>query len=222
GPCAFLDAHDPSQVFSSIDRHGRYAYGQQPAIAQWNIARAVETVLPLLDPDPDRALAAGNARLAAFRARYARHWLAVLRRRLGLTGEAPGDEALADAFLAGLAAEGVDHHLAWLDLLRIARDQAPRVLIDGGWPAWIRAWQERRAADRVASDALLAAAIPRVVPRNHRVEEALAGAVNGDWAPWDRLLAAVRRPFADDPGHEDLMAPPPPEIAACHRTFCGT
>ncbi len=225
GPCAFLDGHDPSRTFSSIDRHGRYAYGQQPAVTQWNLARLVEAVLPLLDDDADRALAAGNAHLGTFPARYAAHRLAILRRRLGLVDADDGDGSLADAFLAGLATAEIDHHMAWLDLLRLDRDQEPRVLVGSRWSEWIARWRTRRLRDPALVEnarVILAASVPRVIPRNHRVEEALAGAVRGHWEPWRRLLAAVGRPFVDDPGHAGLMEPPSPRESACHRTFCGT
>ncbi len=218
GPCAFLDAYDPATVFSSIDRHGRYAYANQPAVAQWNLARAIEACLPLLGAAEADALAKGQALLAGFAPAYAEALLAAQRARLGLTGEDPGDAALAQDLLAGLARDGADYHLAWLDLLRLARGGSAAVLVGPAWSPWLARWRERGGGDPVR----LAAAVPRIIPRNHRVEEALAAAVAGDWRPWDRLLAALRTPFADSDDADALMIPPPPDIAACHRTFCGT
>jgi uncharacterized protein YdiU (UPF0061 family) len=194
-------------------------------VAQWNLARFIEALLPLLDDDQDRALAIANGHLRTFPTRFATHRLTFLRRRLGLVDADDGDEALADAFLAGLTAGTVDHHLAWLDLLRLDRDQEPRALTGAAWVEWIARWRARRFRDPAlvaAAREALAASAPRVVPRNHRVEEALAAAVAGRWEPWHRLLAAVSRPFTDDPDHADLMVPPPPRVSACHRTFCGT
>ncbi|MDT7833854.1 protein adenylyltransferase SelO [Aquabacterium sp. OR-4] len=117
GPCAFMEQHDPAAVFSSIDHGGRYAYGQQPLIARWNIARLAECLLPLIDPDADRAVAAATAVIDAFPAMYAARWLAVMRAKLGLAGDAPehdeADRTLAEAWLALLQAQGADHTLAF-------------------------------------------------------------------------------------------------------------
>ena len=217
GPCAFVDGYDHGTVFSSIDRQGRYAYANQPRIIHWNIARAAEALLPLLATDQEQALAVARDRLDRVPIRYAAHHLATFRRRLGLTTEAEDDADLVAAWTAELHAHTTDLPLAWLDLLRLARGQAPQVLTGPAWEAWLLRWRARRP-----DPDLLAAATPRISPRNHRVEEALTAAVTGDWEPWNRLLAALQRPYEDLAEHADLNHPPAPEVAACHRTFCGT
>lgn len=224
GPCAFLDRYEPAAVFSSIDEGGRYAFANQPVIAQWNLARLAEALLPLIDPLPDRAKALAHERVVGFAALHRDRRLAQQRRRLGLVDADAADGDLAEAFLGLLAAQGLDHTQAWLDLLAIARGGEPRHGSDPAWDAWVARWQARRRRDgsEPASTALLESATPRLIPRNHRVEEALAAACADDWAPWNRLLAALRRPYDDGPDQRELGQPPPPGAMDGYCTFCGT
>ncbi|MBH9551783.1 protein adenylyltransferase SelO [Inhella gelatinilytica] len=221
GPCAFLDAYDPARVFSSIDTHGRYAFGNQPAIAQWNLARLAEALLPLWDEaEHERVAEAATTVLQDFATRFEAHWQALQARKLGLSTP---DAGLAHDWLALLHEHGVDHTAAWRALAD-ARDQQARRLLDlFPDPADVAPWLARWQAVCAAGPTELRAVNPRVIPRNHRVEEALMAASEaGDWAPFNALLVAVRRPFDDDPALARFAEPPPAAQAARYRTFCGT
>jgi uncharacterized protein YdiU (UPF0061 family) len=242
GPCAFLEAYDPGTVFSSIDHQGRYAFGNQPDIARWNLARLAESLLPLLAEDVGHAVAAATAILDAFPARYRRHVLRGQRAKLGLPQDGPdheaGDAALAADWLDLLHAERVDFTLAWRALAAAAAgDEAPlRALFAGARTPdpWLARWRTRCASadasaglDPVRAGNERAAAMravdPRVIPRNHRVEEALAAASDeGDLEPFERLLAALGRPYDDDASLAPYAEPAPPGVTARYRTFCGT
>jgi uncharacterized protein YdiU (UPF0061 family) len=230
GPCAFMEAYDPAAVFSSIDQRGRYAYGNQPDIALWNLARFAEALLPLIDDDPERAVARVMPVLEAFPAAYAASRLAGLRAKLGLTTEDEADAALADEWLKLLHVQGVDFTLAWRRLADAAAgDAAPleSMFADrASLAAWLAKWRARCEAEGI-DGAKRAEAMrrtnPFVIPRNHRVEEALSAAsAHGDLGPFERLLAALRRPFAVDAGTAPYGEPAPAEVTACYRTFCGT
>jgi uncharacterized protein YdiU (UPF0061 family) len=236
GPCAFVEAHDPEAVFSSIDHHGRYAFGNQPRIAQWNLARLAETLLPLLEEDPEAAVARATAVIEAFPALFEAELLAGQRAKLGLRSAHADDAALAGDWLDLLHAQQIDHTLAWRHLAEAASgdtDPLRGLFADPApWQAWLARWLARCAADRAgdgrpvtAADraAAMRAASPRIIPRNHRVEEALAAASDhDDLGPFQRLLAALRRPFADDPALARYAEPAPREITERYRTFCGT
>ncbi len=238
GPCAFMEAYDPAAVFSSIDEYGRYAYGNQPGIAQWNLARLAEALLPLVDADPDRAVARATEVLGAFAEQYRRHLLEGRRAKLGLARAGPDDDeadaALAEDWLALLHAGKVDFTLAWRRLADAAAgDEAPlrRLFAEPGAPDdWLARWRARCAredAGAAQAGARRAAAMrranPFVIPRNHRVEEARAAASDeGDLVPFERLLAALRRPFDEYDALAPYGEPAPAEVTACYRTFCGT
>lgn len=224
GPCAFLDEYHPAKTFSSIDRRGRYAFGNQPAIAQWNLARLAECLLPLIDADGEQAVAMARAAIEAFAPAYREHWLAGQRRKLGLSTEEDGDEALAQDFLETLQAVEADYTLAYRALSGAARGEEAALPKSPGMDAWLARWRERlgrEPGDLAARVAVMDAANPAVIPRNHLVEAALAAAAAGDLAPFEALLAAVRRPFDDGPAQAPFMAPPAPEQRVTH-TFCGT
>ncbi len=221
GPCAFMEGFAPGTVFSSIDRQGRYAWANQPQILGWNLARLAEAMLPLLDPDPDpdpdRAVTLANDRLGAIAARYRAEWLAVMRAKLGLVGEEPGDAALIEDLLAAL--NGADWTLTFHRLSEAAEGDTARLLPlvpdRAGITAWLPRWQARLSPGAAAR---MRATNPAVIPRNHRVEEALAAATGGDMAPFTALLAAIRAPFA---ANEAYMLPAPTGFGP-YVTFCGT
>ncbi|MBP8306208.1 MAG: YdiU family protein [Burkholderiaceae bacterium] len=234
GPCAFMDHYDPQTVFSSIDTGGRYAYGNQPLIARWNLARLAETLLPLIDADADRAIALAVAVIDEFPVRYEHHWLAVMRAKLGLIGQAPEDLALANDFLALLQAHQIDFTQAFrrladaADSTRPAGAQAMQALFSdpAALDGWLARWHSRVAA-QACEPAPRAAAMRQVNPayiaRNHKVEEALAAAVeHNDLAPFEALLAVLQRPFEERPEHGSYAAPAPAAQAACYKTYCGT
>jgi uncharacterized protein YdiU (UPF0061 family) len=221
GPCAFLDRYDPATVFSSIDHYGRYAYDQQPGIAQWNLARFAEALLPLLDPEPKRAAALATDVLEAFPALFQERWLSVMRAKLGLSRPLPGDDALVAGLLAWMHDTGADFTTTFRALadgtLAPTGDDARL----GPWLAW---WEDRLGREGTSVDAARAAmrrVNPAVIARNHRVEEALAAAQQDDLAPLERLVDALRRPFDGDP-RDAAYFDPPPEDASRYRTFCGT
>ena len=227
GPCAFLDAYDPATVFSSIDQHGRYAYGNQPGIAHWNLARLAESLLPLVADGQERALEAVQEVLATFPDRYRQHHLAGARAKLGLATEEEGDAALFADLLAKMHAAGADFTATFASLARLANTGTPAADGAGGaaaFPDWLTAWRARLAREPGPASEIIARlrrANPVVIPRNHRVEEALAAADVSDLAPLERLIAAVRNPFTETPENEPYCAGPPPGCGP-YRTFCGT
>jgi uncharacterized protein YdiU (UPF0061 family) len=215
GPCAFLDAYDPAASFSSIDHGRRYAYGNQPAIAQWNLARLAEALLPLIDADQSAAVAAATEVLERFPARHHDAWLAGMRAKLGLPGEEPEDEALVVELLGHL--EGLDFTGTFRALAGSLRGEAPPLP-----EAWVGQWRARLgAADAERTAAGMDAANPVYVPRNHLVEEALAAATDGDLEPFEQLRAVLARPFEERAGLERYAAPGPTG-GRRYQTFCGT
>ncbi|MDR3535412.1 MAG: YdiU family protein [Acetobacteraceae bacterium] len=231
GPCAFMDAYDPATVFSSIDDYSRYAYGNQPGIAHWNLVRLAEALLPLLGADEASALAAAEAALGAFGPRFEAAWIGGLRHKIGLANEREGDGALVQGLLEAMKANGADFTLTFRRLCEAAAgsagDAGVRALFADGtaYDSWAAGWRHR-LQDEPAEPAVRAAAMravnPAVIPRNHRVEAALAAAVeHQDFGPFDALLDAVSRPFEDRPGLERYTEPPGPEERVC-QTFCGT
>jgi protein adenylyltransferase len=242
GPCAFVEAYDPDAVFSSIDSHGRYAFARQPGIARWNLARLAESLLPLVADDADEATAEVMRVLDAFPARYRHHLLAGQRAKLGLArvdgADDGADAMLADDWLAVLHAGEVDFTLAWRRLADAAagNDAPLRALFaDPGAPdGWLERWRERCAAEDEGVDSDVAstgdaravrmrAVNPYVIPRNHRVEEALAAASSDDdIAPFDRLLAALRRPYDETAENARYAEPASADVTAGYQTFCGT
>lgn len=228
GPCAFMEAYDPEQVFSSIDEGGRYAYRNQPWIAQWNLARFAETLIPLIDDDADRAVERATAVIRAYPERYEAEWLAVMRGKLGLVGEEEGDRELAEAFLEAMADGRADFTLAFRGLSEAVEEDASGLLerFDNGEAlrAWLPRWRARLAreeADPAAIAARLRGTNPLYIPRNHQVEAALAAAAEGDLAPFETLAEVLATPFEAQPDRE-AYARPAPAGAAVFRTFCGT
>jgi uncharacterized protein YdiU (UPF0061 family) len=221
GPCAFMDTYDPETVFSSIDHGGRYAYGAQAQIAQWNLARLAESLLPLVDPDDQQAaVAALMPVLEAFPDRYLAAWRDGMHAKLGLPSGPAEDETIVDDWLTLMREDGVDWTSAFRALARVARG-------DGNALAAILATQERFAGwvGRWLALAPDPDVMDRVnalyIPRNHLVEDALAQATVGDLAPYHHLLDAVTRPFDERPGLEVYAAPAPPGFGD-HVTYCGT
>ena len=206
GPCAFMESYDPVTVFSSIDSWGRYAYGNQPAVAAWNLARFAETLLPLIDPDTDAAIATATAALETFKDGYRQAFHTRMSAKIGV---AQADPEIIDELLTLL-----EQHRP--DFTSFFRALSAGTVPDG-FGEWARRWQtlgpDTTAMDRVN---------PLYIPRNHLVEEALAAATAGDLGPVRDLVAAVREPFAERLGLQRYAEPAPAEFASCFRTFCGT
>jgi uncharacterized protein YdiU (UPF0061 family) len=222
GPCAFLEAYDPATVYSSIDRGGRYAYGNQPGIAEWNLARLAEALLPLLHDDEEQAVALAVAALEGFRPAYGAAWTAGMRAKLGLPADVADAVAgpLVDDLLTLARESRVDHTSLYRALATTARgdaDATRRLFVD---PAAAGAWTDRWRALGPDPDAM-DRVNPLYIPRNHLVEEALTAAAGGDLEPLERLVEAIGEPYRERPGRERYAAPAPPDFGA-YRTFCGT
>ncbi len=228
GPCAFMDRYDSATVFSSIDARGRYAYGNQPKIAQWNLARFAETLLPLIDADENRAIARATEVVNKFVNQYERYWLNGMRAKLGLCTEEEADFNLAVGFLNAMAANKVDHTLAFRCLADAAggEEEPIRALFDDPsmFDLWSANWRERLSREELAPCERareMRRVNPAFIPRNHRVEEALTAAERGDYGPFDTLLNILSRPFDDQPEFASFTEPAP-EGQEGYRTFCGT
>jgi uncharacterized protein YdiU (UPF0061 family) len=218
GPCAFMDAYDPATVFSSIDHGGRYAYGQQPAIAQWNLARLAEAMLPLFDPDTDRAIERGMASLERFAASFEGHWLAGARAKLGLFTEEAEDRTLVLDLLAWMERQSADFTNTFR---RLSTAAAPGDPDFGAWQARWRARRARQPQPLEESDALMRRHNPAVIPRNHLVEGALdAAAGSHDLGPMKALLTVLTTPYDDT--RDRTFTEPAPASQLPYRTFCGT
>jgi uncharacterized protein YdiU (UPF0061 family) len=221
-----MDHYDPATVFSSIDTHGRYAYANQPRIAQWNLARLAETLLPLVDADGNRAVARATEVVNAFPEQYQRHWLRGMRAKLGLVIEDEADLNLATGFLAAMEDKRVDYTLAFRYLADAAlgREEPIRALFDdpSAYDLWSGHWRERLAREAVVPSARAQAmrrVNPAFIPRNHRVEGALSAAVErDDYAPFETLLNILSRPFDDQPEFA-AFAEPAPEGRERYQTF---
>ena len=216
GPCAFMDAYDPATVFSSIDERGRYAYGNQPQVLQWNLARLAEALLPLFDDRGEAAVEAATEVLHGFTNVYERQWAEGMAAKLGI---AAPDQALAQDVLELMRSQTVDY----TRFFRALSGGTARTLFTEPEP--FDAWAARREVLLPADRAAVAAAMDRVnpvyLPRNHRVEEALAAATEGEMGPFRRLVDAVSLPFQERPGREDY-AGPGPASSAPYVTYCGT
>jgi uncharacterized protein YdiU (UPF0061 family) len=237
GPCAFMEAYNPRAVFSSIDHQGRYAYANQPLIARWNLARLAEALLPLMAAADDeaavrQAVAQVTEVIDDFPELFRVALLRGQRAKLGLQrgDDDAADQALADDWLALLQAQRVDFTLAWRRLADAAAgDESPlQALFAEAQPlqAWLARWRLRLAQDALPAQACAArmrAASPWLIPRNHRVEEALAAASDdADLAPFERLLAALRQPWDETAQNAHYAEPAPASVTAGYRTFCGT
>ncbi len=231
GPCAFLDAYDPATVFSSIDQHGRYAYGNQPRIAVWNLARLAETLLPLLADGEDKSVEVAQEALAAFSPQFEAAYFGGLRRKIGLTSERDGDTALVNDLLKLMAENAADFTLTFRRLCDAAADPAADTAVralftdPSTFEPWASRWRWRLGDESVEPAAVreaMRAVNPAFIPRNHRVEAALNAAIErDDFAPFEEMLDVTSRPFEDRPEFERYTLPPEPEERVL-QTFCGT
>ena len=217
GPCAFKDSVDPLTVFSSIDEGGRYAFGRQPAIAQWNLTRFAETLLPLIANNPEDAIAPATELLETFPETFSRYWHDGLAHRLGLSTHVDGDDVLANDLMQLLQERR-------LDLISTMRSLSAHLRGDDiGLGDWTTRWQSRLQLENATSEELiqrLDAINPIYVPRNHLVEEALAQAVAGDLDPFMQMLERVTHPYERVDGADRFAEPGDP--APGYRTYCGT
>jgi uncharacterized protein YdiU (UPF0061 family) len=231
GPCAFMDSYDPAAVFSSIDSQGRYAYGNQPHAAVWNLARFAETLLPIIDAGADRAVELASEVLATFSMRFSDLWLAGVRRKLGLSVREDGDAALAEDLLDAMHRNQADFTLTFRRLCdaaeREAGDADVRSLFVNprDYDEWAARWRARLTREPLEPGARAAAmrkVNPAIIPRNHRIERVIEAAVQGqDFAPFAELSAVLSQPYQPPEGFESYADPPQPSERV-QQTFCGT
>ncbi len=217
GPCAFMDGYHPDTVFSSIDSFGRYAYHAQPQVGQWNLAQFASCLLPLIDDVKDEAVRLATEAIDAYPALYEAHWLQVFARKLAISDPSADDLPLATALLTAMAEQKADFTQTFRALGEVADD----VPIAGVPQDWRNAWLDRLGTLEVKErQNLLRAANPAIIPRNHRVEEAIAAGVEGDYSVFHALTEALQTPFDAPEGHPFRDAPEPDEVV--QQTFCGT
>jgi serine/tyrosine/threonine adenylyltransferase len=213
GPCAFMDTYDPGTVFSSIDQDGRYAFGNQPFVAQWNIARLGEALLPLIDSDSDRALAIAKDTIHDFSNIFQGYWLSRMSKKIGLFDVRQDDDLLVSELLELMN----EHKLDFTNTFRNLADE-PKLT------SWQTKWKHRLAQQKQTTEEvnkLMNQHNPAIIPRNHKVEEALSAAVNGDMAPFQQLLEALQNPFDETKKPRDYFEPRGLSDKP-YKTFCGT
>lgn len=215
GPCAFMETFHPETVYSSIDRDGRYAYGNQPEVGVWNIAQLATALLPLIDADRDKGIEIATQAVHRFPDVYAAAYKEVFADKLALDPSNPEAQPLTEAFL-GLITGRADFTLAFRGLA--SGDTRALFADPSGFDAWSEKWEAARLADWKT---LLPATNPAFIPRNHRIEEAIQAGVAGDYAPFHRLHEVLKTPFTDQPDHAKLQIPADQQNAV-RQTFCGT
>ncbi|MEO1459645.1 MAG: YdiU family protein, partial [Pseudomonadota bacterium] len=225
GPCAFMEAYDPATVFSSIDQYGRYAYANQPGIAQWNLACFAQCLLPLLAEDEDAAIAKAQRAIDAYPEIYRAAWLGVMRAKLGLAEVEEEDGALAEGLLDAMAAGRADFTLSFRRLAEEGGEGARECFDEpAAFDDWLERWRARLARESRGAEAAAAAmrgANPLYIPRNHLVEQAIEAGEAGDFGPFEALLDVLARPCEERPELARYAAPARPEETV-RATFCGT
>lgn len=224
GPCAFMDNYDPNTVFSSIDHMGRYAYANQPRIAQWNLARFAEAILPLLHENIEKAAAMAEEAIQSFKALFQQEWLAMMRRKLGLFGEEKEDREFITGLLQWMQRSHADYTNTFRDLMDEHFPEEPHYQ-DQEFKHWYDRWQQRLEHNTnpfPSSLCLMGATNPVVIPRNHRVEAALnAVEQNADFSKLHELLDVLSEPYKDKEKYTEFKNPPAPKERV-YQTFCGT
>jgi uncharacterized protein YdiU (UPF0061 family) len=226
-----MDAYDPATVFSSIDEMGRYAYGNQPRIALWNLTRFAECLLPLFSDDQEKAIAEAQAALGHFAEKFDAAYHAGLRKKLGLFTARDGDPELANDLLKAMAENAADFTLTFRRLSDAARGpegdaEARKLFADpAAFDPWAARWRERLSdepQDTATRQAAMRAVNPAFIPRNHRVEAMIQAAVNrNDFAPFEQLLTVLHKPYEDQPAFAHYAELPKPDERVL-QTFCGT
>ncbi|MFD2672997.1 protein adenylyltransferase SelO [Marinicrinis sediminis] len=226
GPCAFMDVYHPETVFSSIDRHGRYAYGNQPKIASWNLTRFAESLLPLIHQDEQEAIRQTEEALTGFGEQFSEHWLTGMRAKLGLFDEEEQDESLIHGLLALMEKYEADFTNTFRAMSLDHTTSTDHDLFQAEeFQKWKQQWEDRlnrQSESREAAQERMRAHNPAVIPRNHRVEEALKAAEEeGDLSVMDKLLNVLAAPYAYSPEQESYTVLPQPS-GRPYRTYCGT
>ena len=231
GPCAFMDVFHPDTVFSSIDQMGRYSYRNQPRIAQWNLARFAQCLLPLLADDQDKAIEAAQTAIDSYPDIYQLEWLGIMRAKIGLSKAGEGDLELIQGLLGIMSDQKADFTLTFRDLSFAAKEVPVeqwqvRSHFDqpANFDAWAQQWTSRLQQENLSDgdrQTTMQKVNPRFIPRNHRVEEALAAAQAGDTQPFEKLTTVLEQPFDEQPENAEYATPPMPDEVV-QQTFCGT
>lgn len=223
GPCAFMDTYHPDTTFSSIDLNGRYAYSNQPDIGGWNLTRFAETLLPLIDNNRERAIDLAQAEIKTYKKFFRESWLSGMRAKLGLSNAEDEDDELIATLLYLMTNNDADFTNTFL-ALTFNRLEGEKLYSSMDFADWLLRWKERRTRQNLDSKAvskLMLESNPAVIPRNHRVEEALEAAVEGDYAVIQTLLDVLASPYAHTTEQAIYNTPPEPS-SRCYKTFCGT
>ncbi|WP_422122540.1 protein adenylyltransferase SelO [Planococcus sp. X10-3] len=225
GPCAFLDTYEPGRVFSSIDQYGRYSFSNQPKITGWNLARFAETLLPLIDKEQEQAVEFAQEVLGDFSNQFQEFWTAGMKAKLGLFGHEDGDDRLIDDLLKLMH----DHKADYTNTFRaLTMDKFEDSPLNGkdGFEEWHTAWKLRQAEQAESAETaqqLMRSSNPSIIPRNHLVEKALEAAVsNQDYSLTEKLVAAVKNPYAHDETPFEFTQEPPEDEERTFKTYCGT
>jgi len=223
GPCAFMDMYDPETVFSSIDQNGRYAFFNQPGITKWNLARFAECLVPLINEDKDRGIQIATEVVNNFSEIYKKNWLEMMRKKLGLLGEETKDEKLIMDLLTWMHKNKADYTNTFCFLMN-QNIEKNKIYNDQSFLDWKKQWQERlkiKSNSPEESLILMRSNNPLVIPRNHKVEEALESANNNDLNPTKNLLRILEKPYEDKKKINEYQSPAPPSDKI-YKTFCGT
>lgn len=223
GPCAFMDTYDPATVFSSIDIHGRYAYGNQPRIAEWNLKMFAETLLPLINEDKEQSAIQAQEALSSFHKLFYSSWFTGMRAKLGIFHEEQQDEAFVNELLAMMKKYGADYTNTFR-AFTLDKPEDTALYGTEEFPPWQEKWLVRlgrQEESKAKALQLMKENNPAIIPRNHRVEEALEAGVNEDYSVMEGLLGALSNPFAYSPEQEEYAVLPVSSSCA-YRTFCGT
>ncbi|MGD9568944.1 MAG: YdiU family protein [Sedimentibacter sp.] len=223
GPCAFMDTYDPNTVFSSIDTYGRYAYGNQPIIAEWNLSKFAGALLPLIHENLEQSKELAQAALGEFKSLYKGSWISGMRSKLGLFNEEAEDEKLFEDLLDLMYKYKEDYTNTFVKLT-FDKIEEESMFKNQDFDNWYKMWQDRldrQKETKEMSKMLMKETNPAVIPRNHRVEEALESAENGDFSVMEKLLIALQKPFAHLPEQYEYAKLPPSSFCK-YKTFCGT
>ena len=222
GPCAFMDIYDPKTVFSSIDKFGRYAYSNQPPIAKWNLARFAECLIPIIDSNEDKAIKIASEIIDNFQKIYEDKWLNMMRDKLGLFGEDKNDKNLIKSLLDWMEKNKADYTNTFCYLMGITMNE--KIYQDNDFKNWVNDWKERSTlnnSSKVKQNELMEKVNPVVIPRNHKVEEALTAAENNNFEVMNRLLKVLKKPYKVSNDISEFQSPAPISKEK-YQTFCGT
>jgi uncharacterized protein YdiU (UPF0061 family) len=221
GPCAFMDHYDPKTVFSSIDKFGRYSFSNQPPITKWNLTRFAECLIPLIDKDEDKAVKIATESIDNFQNIYETKWLNMMRDKLGLFGEEVNDKKLINNLLVWMEDNKADYTNTFCHLMSIEINHN-KVYDDNNFINWSNEWKQRILKNNNSKEksiALMKMSNPNVIPRNHKVEEALSSANEGNFEILNKLLSVLNKPYDFQETIEDYQLP---STNNNYQTFCGT